>query len=133
MAQNVPAEDANGYKVVRVQVVLAAPLFANPNPAPIVAFGTVALDVAVLTDGRQRKLLIHFASLVSSNSGNNEEEEVGLLQGKNSHDGFSLTVELVGNNSVGGLSTTPVAFSTMVGVALLAGMIFAKVNVVSLF
>jgi len=82
VVQSTPALNEEKKQVVRVQVVLAATLFANPNPASIDASGTVALDVAGLSGRRKRHLLLDFGSLHSSDSGtNNEREEGRLLQG----------------------------------------------------
>jgi len=124
VVQSTSAQNENRQTVVRVQVVLSATLFANPDPAPIDASGTVALDVTGSTDGRRRHLLIEFASLLSSDSGQNENKEDRLLRDNAASQDFSLSAELVGNGSAGGLSTTLGSFSTIAGGALLTGVVF---------
>jgi len=129
VAQSTPAENRLGNKVVRVQVVLAALLFASPNPAAIEVSGTVMLDVAGSTDRHTRHLKIDFEPLLSSDSINSENDVGRLLQDNDTTDTFDLTVELVGNDSASGLSTTPAVFSTMAGGAVLAGIVFAQENI----
>ena len=124
VAQSTPAENKLGEKVVRVEVVLAAPIFANPNPAPIDVSRTVVLDMAGSTDRCTRQLTTEIDVLLSSDNIRSEKEDGRQLQDNDTYDTFNLTVELTGDNSASSLSTTPVAFFVMVGGALLGGIIF---------
>ena len=125
VALSAPVKTEAGFEVVRVQVVLAASFFASPEPAPIDASGTVSLDVAGLTSGRKHRLLIDFESLLHSDSDKNEKEAGRLLQANDAANPFSLSAELSGNDSAGDISSTPIAFSTIIGGAVLGGMALA--------
>ena len=125
VALSAPVKNSAEFEVVRVQVVLAATLFASPDPAPVDASGTVSLDVAGSTRGRNRRVLIDFESLLHSDSDKNKNEEGRLLQANDAPNPFSLTAELSGNDSAGDISSTPIAFSTIIGGAVLGGMALA--------